>query len=667
MVQMQRWAQVELARVDQTCAQQRLRHGAGSPQPAMTFAELASSLRGSSEVCEQLMTRLTAHVVGGTSGGDDIAAEILREVWQVHLRVVGLLQVGLKGEVKAARLRAEAAEDAAVAAQEKADMLEKEAEARNMLRGRLRNGRGGAGVGLDDGADDVDFNPGSDSALGSGNGPKSGQSSTPEGAESSQAAAAAAAAALREMEVEVSRLRHALDAKTRELAFAQQRAEALEGPASQAVEALSRAEAAEAARAEAVAHMQQLTPRPRPEHRELHALLGPAGAETALAALQAHPDLAPAALAEMMLTKDESSERQGEQTSSGSASAATGAAPAEPVVVHLDINSSTVAQPQTGLTTEAPTKSSEGGQCTTTSSSSSQDPGVQAPVLQATHSVASTSDQPQDGAPSSVNLMKTLDPPSLRGCLVASDVASGTLAAALARARGTTAQRYTALEVQVVALMAESASLRAETEAYREAEHRREAARRRREEETQLESKNAIQRYLDLLSAQGEEAWKEQLIGMGQAPDVPKLFRHAGKVRNKHLSKRDTEKLVKELWKERLTDPAVVAGRAGELVDFLGQHLQKKVGIATAVIEVRGRGLVVELVTLKSPPDGLYVKNTSSAFKYSEKLQISQVCGAQWCSNLTTAFIPFQLPCSWGTTFCTACGCTSGTLTVSFS
>lgn len=40
-----------------------------------------------------------------------------------------------------------------------------------------------------------------------------------------------------------------------------------------------------------------------------------------------------------------------------------------------------------------------------------------------------------------------------------------------------------------------------------------------------------------------------------QAADVPRLFKHSGKIRNKHLSKRDTEKLVKEIWKERMADP----------------------------------------------------------------------------------------------------------------
>lgn len=40
-----------------------------------------------------------------------------------------------------------------------------------------------------------------------------------------------------------------------------------------------------------------------------------------------------------------------------------------------------------------------------------------------------------------------------------------------------------------------------------------------------------------------------------QGADVPKLFKHSGKIRNKQISKRETEKMVKEIWKERLADP----------------------------------------------------------------------------------------------------------------
>ncbi len=44
----------------------------------------------------------------------------------------------------------------------------------------------------------------------------------------------------------------------------------------------------------------------------------------------------------------------------------------------------------------------------------------------------------------------------------------------------------------------------------------RDAARRRREEEAQLEKKNPLQQYVELLGSQDEAAWKEFLIGMGQ-------------------------------------------------------------------------------------------------------------------------------------------------------
>ena len=56
-------------------------------------------------------------------------------------------------------------------------------------------------------------------------------------------------------------------------------------------------------------------------------------------------------------------------------------------------------------------------------------------------------------------------------------------------------------------------------------------------------------------------------------------------IRNKHLSKRDTEKSIKEIWKARLEDQK--GGQTSELPDFIYQHWQKKVGIAAAVVEVR--------------------------------------------------------------------------------
>ena len=56
-------------------------------------------------------------------------------------------------------------------------------------------------------------------------------------------------------------------------------------------------------------------------------------------------------------------------------------------------------------------------------------------------------------------------------------------------------------------------------------------------------------------------------------------------MRNRHMSKRETEKLVKEVWREKMND--TTGGKETELVDFLYTFLQKKVGIQSAVVEVR--------------------------------------------------------------------------------
>lgn len=42
--------------------------------------------------------------------------------------------------------------------------------------------------------------------------------------------------------------------------------------------------------------------------------------------------------------------------------------------------------------------------------------------------------------------------------------------------------------------------------------------------------KNPVLVYVEKLAASDESAWKDFLDGMGTGPDIPKLFRHAGKV-----------------------------------------------------------------------------------------------------------------------------------------
>ena len=158
------------------------------------------------------------------------------------------------------------------------------------------------------------------------------------------------------------------------------------------------------------------------------------------------------------------------------------------------------------------------------------------------------------------------------------------LTAALVRRVGPTSQKFKFLEKKYILLQQENNEMKQQLLSFLELEEKRALARQRHDEAMHSERKCSIQRYLDMLADKGEDAWKDQLICMGAGSDVPKLFRFVGKIRNKHMSKRDTEKLVREIWKDRSTTSSF---KSTSLVDFLGNHLQKKVGIAAAVLEVR--------------------------------------------------------------------------------
>lgn len=159
------------------------------------------------------------------------------------------------------------------------------------------------------------------------------------------------------------------------------------------------------------------------------------------------------------------------------------------------------------------------------------------------------------------------------------------LSRALIRRFGTTQEKFKVLENSYIDLMRENHGLIAQVAAFEDIEQKRSMARRRYQEKSQAEKKGVIQTYLDMIAEKGEDSWKDQLIGMGTGIEVPKLFRFGGKVRNKHMSKRETEKLVREVWKDRMATSSV--GKSISLIDFLGNHLQKKVGISAAVLEVR--------------------------------------------------------------------------------
>jgi len=152
--------------------------------------------------------------------------------------------------------------------------------------------------------------------------------------------------------------------------------------------------------------------------------------------------------------------------------------------------------------------------------------------------------------------------------------------------KASTADKVLDLQERYEALRTENAGLASRLARCLELDEKRSLARQQLEEEAKLEPKGSIARYLDMLEEKGEETWSSQLVGMGQAIDVPKLFRFGGKIRNKQMSKRDTEKMVREVWKDRLASLGSNKGSSTLLVDFLGSWLQKKVGIAAAVLEM---------------------------------------------------------------------------------
>ncbi len=73
-------------------------------------------------------------------------------------------------------------------------------------------------------------------------------------------------------------------------------------------------------------------------------------------------------------------------------------------------------------------------------------------------------------------------------------------------------------------------AVQANSQADKEKAIRTEEAKRRREDEARLEKRSPIAEYCDMLTAQGEGQFKDSLVAMGAGNDVPRLFRHNGRV-----------------------------------------------------------------------------------------------------------------------------------------
>ena len=116
-----------------------------------------------------------------------------------------------------------------------------------------------------------------------------------------------------------------------------------------------------------------------------------------------------------------------------------------------------------------------------------------------------------------------------------------------------------------------------------------------------MSNRGAKRDKFDLL-LQDEAAFKADFPSMGNGADIPRVFRTNGKVRNKNVTKRQTEMLVKEIWKVRMANRK--AGKTGvDLVEMIFLHLQKTKGLLQAVIEASqslppGEDCAVETVFL---------------------------------------------------------------------
>ncbi|KAK9848176.1 hypothetical protein WJX84_010121 [Apatococcus fuscideae] len=154
---------------------------------------------------------------------------------------------------------------------------------------------------------------------------------------------------------------------------------------------------------------------------------------------------------------------------------------------------------------------------------------------------------------------------------------------AIQSSRVATIQRVEQLEAQNRLLQGQLTALHASIQSDKDKVVRAEEAKRRREDEARVERRSPIAEYCDMLTTQGEGQFKDSFIGMGMGNDVPKLFRHNGRVRNKAISKRETEKTIKEIWKEKMVE--MRSGKQTDLAEFMFNFFQKRVGISTAVIE----------------------------------------------------------------------------------
>lgn len=74
-------------------------------------------------------------------------------------------------------------------------------------------------------------------------------------------------------------------------------------------------------------------------------------------------------------------------------------------------------------------------------------------------------------------------------------------------------------------------------------------------------------------------------VGLGTGKDVPPYLRCTGKIRNRHLTKKDTELIVREVWAKKMLHDRERGRLDLNLADFLFVFLKNKYGLTSLVAE----------------------------------------------------------------------------------
>ncbi|KAL4528185.1 hypothetical protein Ndes2526B_g07964 [Nannochloris sp. 'desiccata'] len=125
MLRLQQWLQGELGRFTQASdiyTPSPSTQTTTATKAAKKSSELSSLLRTTHQACDQAISQLLDFIITSSSGGDDIAGEILEELWQARGLLAKQQQASLKADLTATKEELHAAEKKACEAVEQLNL-----------------------------------------------------------------------------------------------------------------------------------------------------------------------------------------------------------------------------------------------------------------------------------------------------------------------------------------------------------------------------------------------------------------------------------------------------------------------------------------------------------------------------------------------------------------